>query len=154
MRRLQAGIDTLQHWYLPQTGLYQTTGWWNAANGITTVVDAMRAGASRTNESVVANTFTHAQVAVPKEQQTGALAKMTGFPGFLNNYYDDEGWWALAWIDAYDLTSHPEYLAMARSIHADMSGAWDNTCGGGIWWSKDRNYKNAIANELFFAVSA
>ena len=114
----------------------------------------MRASGSRTNESVLSNTFTQAQIVVPKEQQVGALAKMTGAPGFLNNYYDDEGWWALAWIDAYDLTAQPQYLAMARSIFTDMSGAWDDTCGGGIWWSKDRTYKNAIANELFFAVSA
>ena len=154
LQRLQSGIDALQHWYVPQTGLYQTTGWWNAANAITTVVDAMRASGSRTNDSVLTTTFTQAQIVVPKEQQVGPLAKMTGAPGFLNNYYDDEGWWALAWIDAYDLTAQPQYLAMARSIFIDMSGGWDNTCGGGIWWSKDRTYKNAIANELFFAVSA
>ena len=154
LRRMQAGIDALQRWYVPQTGLYGTTGWWNAANAITTVVDAMRSTGSRTNEAVLANTFTQAQIAVPKEQQVGPLAKMTGFPGFLNNYYDDEGWWALAWINAYDLTSQPQYLAMAQSIFTDMSGAWDNTCGGGIWWSKERNYKNAIANELFLSVAA
>lgn len=154
LRRVQAGVDTMQRWYVARTGLYQTTGWWNAANAITTLVDAMRASGSRTGIDVLANTFSHAQVVVPKDQQTGALEKMTGAPGFLNTYYDDEGWWALAWIDAYDLTSQPQYLAMARSIFTDMAGGWDSTCGGGIWWSKDRTYKNAIANELFFSVAA
>lgn len=151
---MDAGIAALQHWYVPQTGLYQTTGWWNAANAVTTLVDAMRASGSRENEAVLASTFAHAQVTVPKSQQVGALEKMTGFPGFLNDYYDDEGWWALAWVDAYDLTGKPEYLAMAASIFKDMSGGWDDTCGGGIWWSKQRTYKNAIANELFFSVAA
>lgn len=151
---MHAGVDALQRWYVPRTGLYQTAGWWNAANAITALVDAMRASSSHADETVLANTFRQAQIVVPKAERVGALAKMTGAPGFLNNYYDDEGWWALAWIDAYDLSGQQAYLAMAGSIFKDMTGAWDSTCGGGIWWSKDRNYKNAIANELFFSVAA
>jgi predicted alpha-1,6-mannanase (GH76 family) len=169
LERAQAAGAVLERWYVDRTGLYATTGWWNAANAITAMVDLMRASGAATGSTtesatgsasgsgdyraVLAHTFSQAQIIVPKAEQTGALAKMTGAPGFLNDYYDDEGWWALAWIDAYDLTGEPRYLAMAQSIFADMSGAWDQTCGGGIWWSKDRKYKNAIANELFLSVA-
>ncbi len=149
--RVRAGIESLQNWYDTPTGLYQSTGWWNSANAITVLVDSMRATGDRQYTPALANTFLQAQIAIPPASQ---VAKRTGFPGFLNNFYDDEGWWALAWIDSYDLTRDPRYLAMAQSIFADMAGGWDATCGGGIWWSKDRKYKNAIANELFFSVAA
>ncbi len=139
LQRAAAGIDALQQWYDPATGLYKTTGWWNAGNATTTLVDFMRAGGSAQYAPVIANTFERAQAT---------------FPGFINDYYDDEGWWALAWIDSYDLTKDPRYLDMAESIFANMSGGWDSTCGGGIWWNKARTYKNAIANELFFSVAA
>lgn len=151
--RANAAAATLQDWYMQRTGLYTTTGWWNSANAITALVDLQRATHTQTYAPMLANTFTQAQIVVPKAEQVGALDKMTGAPNFLNDYYDDEGWWALAWIDAYDLTQDGRYLAMAQTIFHDMSGGWDATCGGGIWWSKDRNYKNAIANELFFSVA-
>ena len=152
--RVQLGIEALQRWYVPSIGLYRTTGWWNSANAITTVTEYMRVSGSKQYDAVLANTYTQAQIVVPKAQQVGSLAKMTGFPGFINTYFDDEGWWALAWIDAYDVTRNGAYLATAQAIFEDMAGGWDDTCGGGIWWSKDRTYKNAIANELFFSVAA
>jgi predicted alpha-1,6-mannanase (GH76 family) len=78
-----------------------------------------------------------------------------------NGFYDDEGWWALAWLKAYDLTADQNYLDMALTIFNDMTGGWDYTCNGGIYWKKDHTdgaghspYKNAIANELFLAVAA
>jgi predicted alpha-1,6-mannanase (GH76 family) len=133
------GINTLQSWYTQSTGLYQTTGWWNSANAITVLANYSRVSHSKAYFPVFANTLEQAQ---------------STFNGFINNYYDDEGWWALAWIDVYDLTRQPSYLAMATSIFTDMAGGWDSTCNGGIWWSKDRTYKNAIANELFLSVAA
>ncbi|WP_263376754.1 glycoside hydrolase family 76 protein [Granulicella aggregans] len=140
LRRASDAMAALQRWYVPATGLYQTTGWWNSANATTTLADYARVSGKRVDyEGTLANTFAVAQ----KEA-----------PGFLNKFYDDEGWWALAWVDAYDLTGDPRYLTMAESIFKDMAGGWDDTCGGGIWWSKDRGYKNAIANELFLAVAA
>ena len=134
-----AGIDKLQAWYTQSTGLYQTTGWWNSANVLTMLADNSLVAHTGSYKSVFANSF--------------QLAQQTN-NGFLNNYYDDEGWWALAWIAAYDLTHTQQYLDMASSIFTDMSGGWDSTCGGGIWWSKDKTYKNAIANELFLSVAA
>jgi predicted alpha-1,6-mannanase (GH76 family) len=133
------GVQQLQSWYDQQTGLYRTTGWWNSANAITVLADYSRATKSRQFDPVFQNTF--------------AAAQKTG-PGFLNKFYDDEGWWALAWIDVYDLTRKKQYHDMAESIFEDMSKGWDDTCSGGIWWSKDRKYKNAIANELFLSVAA
>lgn len=134
------GIKTLQDWYSTNTGLYKSTGWWNSANAATVLIDYARLSNSQQNYPTLANTFTAAQKTSP---------------GFINRYYDDEGWWALAWIDAYDLTHIPRYLEMAESIFADMAAGWDTTtCGGGIWWSKDKTYKNAIANELFLSVAA
>jgi predicted alpha-1,6-mannanase (GH76 family) len=140
LKEAAEGVSTLQTWYTTSSGLYQTTGWWNSANAITVLVDYSRVAKTQQYAPTLANTLTHAQ---------------TLNAGFINNYYDDEGWWALAWIDAYDLTRSPQYLQMAESIFADMAGGWDTTtCGGGIWWSKDKTYKNAIANELFLSVAA
>jgi len=141
--KAQAAVDALQQWYVPQSGLYRTTGWWNSANAITALANFSRLARTDAYFPIFANTL-HA---APQSKDGG--------PGFLNNYYDDEGWWALAWIDVYDLTRDPQYLRMADSIFSDMRLGWEPaSCGGGIWWSKEKKYKNAIANELFLAVAA
>ncbi|HLY40953.1 MAG TPA: glycoside hydrolase family 76 protein [Terracidiphilus sp.] len=140
---LQAAVDALQKWYEPKTGLYQTTGWWNSANAITALANFSRVAHSTQYLAVFANSLHAAQ------------QKPDGAPGFINDYYDDEGWWALAWIDVYDLTHDAKYLNAADSIFADMKLGWDtDTCGGGLWWSKKTREKNAIENELFLAVAA
>jgi len=137
------GVRTLQLWYSQSSGLYAApSGWWNAANAITVLANYSKATSGTQYLSVIANTFSNAN-------------KANGTTNFINSYDDDEGWWALAWIDAYDLTGTQAYLAMAETIFADIATEWDTTtCGGGVWWQKPNNYKNAIANELFLTVAA
>lgn len=179
-----SAIQALQTWYNGSSGLWDTTGWWNSGNCLTVLGDFYaldsQAASSLGLNGVFSNTFTQAQLNVTASQgvrkayvtiadglrimessytdstgnsQDSALQER-GFAGFINDYYDDEGWWALGWIRAYDVTGNSAYLSMAESIFADMQGGVNGTCGGGIWWSKDRNYKNAIANELYLAVAA
>jgi predicted alpha-1,6-mannanase (GH76 family) len=139
-------VQTLQTWYVPASGLYRKpTDWWNTANAITVLVDYSRVSHTTKYLGAVANTFAKAN-------------KTYRIHNFVNDSNDDEGWWALAWIDAYDLTKTASYLQMAETIFADMTKQWETgTCGGGVWWSKDLQhsaYKNAVTNELFLEISA
>jgi predicted alpha-1,6-mannanase (GH76 family) len=135
----QTGIDVLQRWYSPRTGLWQTTGWWNSANALTAVIRYMRYTGDRSHLGVIETTFTRAQ---------------RRHRGFTNKFFDDNGWWALAWVDAYDLTGQVRYLAAAESIFTANLDGWDSRCGGGLWWNQRRRYKNAITNELFLTLAA
>jgi predicted alpha-1,6-mannanase (GH76 family) len=136
-------VKILQQWYTPQSGLYRSTGWWNSANAITALANYSRMSHTKKYLPIFANTLHAAQTA------------HDGSPGFINNYYDDEGWWALAWIDVYDLNGKAEYLQAAGSIFDNMQKGWETeTCGGGVWWSKKSRNKNAIENELFLDVAA
>jgi predicted alpha-1,6-mannanase (GH76 family) len=127
--------NVLQQWY-NSSGQWTTTGWWNAANCIEAIENAIVSNNGENFLSVITNTF-----------------NLNSSGNFLNAYYDDEGWWAAAWIRAYDLTGDVRYLNMAKTIFADLTTGWDTNCGGGVWWNKSRTYKNAIPNELFLLVA-
>ena len=134
-----AGMAALQRWYNPRTGLWRTTGWWNAANALTAVIAYTRSTGDRAFAGAIETTFSRA----PRKHAD-----------FVNSYYDDNGWWGLAWVAAYDLTGDARYLDAARVIFDRTTRGWDDTFGGGVWWSQDRKYKNAIPNELFLTLAA
>jgi len=133
-----AAVAALQRWYNPRTGLWKTAGWWNCANALTAVIQHSQRTGEQAHRHVVETTFTRAE-RVNR--------------GFTNLYYDDDGWWALAWIAAYDLTGEAKYLEMARGLFAGMAAGWDEVCGGGVWWTRRKTYKNAIPNELFLLIA-
>ncbi|HEX6934642.1 MAG TPA: glycoside hydrolase family 76 protein [Streptosporangiaceae bacterium] len=149
--------------------------WWNSANALTALIGYMAATGDRSYLDVVDNTFARAQRAYRPINTHLSMSRpfafnLSSYQGFVNGFYDDEGWWALAWIGAYDLTGDDRYLAGAKEVFTDMTAAWDDTWRGGIYWGKyagqpDRAgvvavprgwkgpYKNAIANELFIALA-
>lgn len=136
-------MTALAAMYLDGVGLFGF-GWWNSANALETTIDYIDTTGDDALRPLIARTF----------EVNAAGASINPTPGFINQLYDDEGWWALTWIRAFDLTGEERYLEMARAIFDDIAGGWDETCGGGVWWSKERDYKNAITNELFLTIAA
>jgi hypothetical protein len=83
----------------------------------------------------------------------------------ITGYFDDEEWWALGWLRAWELTGNTDYIERTHTIFSHMvEAAWnDSTCGGGLMWQGDiyaeggrpgNPYKGAITNELFMMMTA
>ena len=159
---------------IPWTFLCDTLRWWNSANAITALIDYILITGDRDPAylSAIVNTFIQGPSAWRFKKGlsvsdivvsiTGLSSITISYTNFINYYYDDNGWWALAWIKAYDLTGNGIYLTQAETIFQNMTGGWDDqVCNGGIYWQTDHSddqgntpYKNSIANELFLAVAA
>ena len=165
-------VKRLQDWYNSETGQWDTTGWWNSANVLTMLADfavvnmAYIPAAVSVFENTLGQAPEHKNAIVKVNNATTVetftwpnIPRELGSPApvsngdFLNDFYDDEGWWALAWIRAYDVTNDDKYLNTAMAIFDDMVKGYGATCGG-IWWNKQHQANVAIANELFLAVAA
>ena len=58
-------------------------------------------------------------------------------------WFDDNGWWGLAFLDAYRATGNPRYLNDAKIAQRFISvSGWDTTPGrpGGIWWNTNHSF--------------
>lgn len=66
---------------------------------------------------------------------------------FLNEFYDDMQWNALAMLRAYDATNDRTWLDATLVVWEDIQTGWNPAMGGGIAWRKgQRGYKNTPAN--------
>ena len=66
---------------------------------------------------------------------------------FINEFYDDMEWNALAMLRAFDATGDAKYKEAVETVWADIKTGWNGTMGGGIAWRKAMPYyKNTPAN--------
>lgn len=61
------------------------------------------------------------------------------------SWFDDNGWVGLAFVDAYDQTGDPRFLADAqRALDYILRAGWDRRRGG-IWWNDAHSFKSGEA---------
>lgn len=131
--RALTAFGTLQSWYNRTSGIWDTVGWWNGANCMTTTADlaALDPTVMNTAIDVFNNTYYVAPAAsnphpgpevktaskrdfLPRANTAGNASQ------WLDSAYDDDGWWALAWIAAYDVTHESAYLELAEGIFSGL----------------------------------
>ncbi|KAH8173181.1 glycosyl hydrolase family 76 domain-containing protein [Sarocladium implicatum] len=109
------------------------------------------------------STFSGIGTGPPRNEKTGHWGKNTWdrrrvnkrqFAQFRNEFYDDMGWWTLGLIRAYDVTRDTAYLDSAVLLYNDIKTALGGPCKGGVYWSRERKYVNAITNELYLSIAA
>ncbi|MFE1290295.1 glycoside hydrolase family 76 protein [Streptomyces sp. NPDC058751] len=148
--RARAAADALMSSYDPYDGWWPGS-WWNSAATLTSLVGFARTTGTHDYDWAVARTY---------ERNKGAFA--AGARGtdaieghFISRSIDDSAWWAIAWIDAYDHTGDSRYLDEAVTIAGYVQRYWDpGTCGGGVWWDRERTYKNAVTNGQYLWLTA
>lgn len=143
---------SLQRMYNPGTGLFCPTVsancWWDSANELNALIDYSEQTGSRAYLGDLARTYSRGEYAGPAGSSLGP---------FTDDWYDDDGWWALAWLNAYEWQPREtKYLTVAENLfsYIEKHGWSSEPCGGGVWENSAENGKDAIANELYLALAA
>ncbi|KAF7319902.1 Six-hairpin glycosidase [Mycena kentingensis (nom. inval.)] len=137
------------NFYNANTGFYNGGSRWTDANNIENL-------ATGGNQWSTLGDTSYLGRAVAQQRSTG----VSPWPGIVEGSWDDAGWMVLAlWkIADYKIARGLDgsaYRTSARSVYDIIEAQWDATvCGGGVWWSSARDYKNSITNELFLLISA
>jgi predicted alpha-1,6-mannanase (GH76 family) len=148
--RAKAAADTLMWSYDPNNAWWPSS-WWNSAATLTALTDFEARTGTHDYDWVIGRTFDVNRGAFP----AGARSSDPIDGDFTSRAIDDSAWWGLAWVAAYDETHDARYLAEATIIANYVSGFWDtSTCGGGVWWDRERTYKNAVTSGLYLRLSA
>ncbi|KNZ80518.1 Mannan endo-1,6-alpha-mannosidase DCW1, partial [Termitomyces sp. J132] len=142
--------STLQSTYFDAgTGQYNGGSLWTDANTLEDLHNLMLATGTDQFSTVADTSFIG----------RFALSSNTDWQSVLAGSNDDAGWIVLAlWKIADYKNSRGQdssaYVDSASKIYNIIATQWDDTCGGGVWWSTAHTYKNAITNELFLRLSA
>ncbi|KAJ5244975.1 hypothetical protein N7489_005071 [Penicillium chrysogenum] len=168
--KAETALDVLQTWYNGSTGIWDTSGWWNGANCMTVLAYLALTDENETVRKSATEVFNNTFVVgskvnphpnlgkvIPEPPRTGDVQALgiVKASNWTDGSFDDDSWWALAWIAAYDVTKNQDYLDLAIGIFDHLTSDGPTTCSsGGIYSDYNHDYVNAITNELFLSVAA
>jgi uncharacterized protein YyaL (SSP411 family) len=152
---------------LAEQGLAQTrAGWWNAqagwymgrSNGDPPVASTWSsypvlelaaavaiADPTPANKAFVNTTFKQAEGFWDPTMHdgVGGVSWLWGLRNTGNGYFDDTGWWGVAYLDAYRATGNPRWLWDAgRALNVINRFGWDPV-DGGTWWDDGHSHKTS-----------
>ncbi len=140
--RARGAADALMASYRTDEGWWRSS-WWNSAVAVTSLIDFAEQSGRHDYDWAIARTFEQNRGVFP----AGGRSSDPIEGHFISRAIDDAGWWAMAWLKAYDYTGDRRYLNEAVTITDYVHQYWDTgTCGGGVWWDRERTYKNAVTN--------
>jgi hypothetical protein len=75
-----------------------------------------------------------------KLRPTPAFVPYPGDRGQVRTWFDDDGWWGLAFLDAYRATGTVRYLREGERAFAFIAAEGWRKAGGGLWWNTSHPY--------------
>jgi hypothetical protein len=162
-----SALSRSQHHYLnaANKGVKQTRHWWSPRlHWYRAVLDQGRV-ATLWGSVPLFEALTGLAIAQPSKRHLHELNKFASgaerylnrslepVPGFgpkpgqhwpgKTTWFDDNGWWGMAFLDAYRATGNTRYLYDAEIAQRFISvSGWDTTPGrpGGIWWNTNHSF--------------
>jgi hypothetical protein len=148
--------DARSHWWNRQLGWYddRLDNAWNphmplaylwSAFPLFEAVDAVALAepTAANREAVARFASTAERYWNPSLKPRGAFAYYIDTHDQVRAYFDDNGWWGIAFVDAFRATGDTEYLRQAdRAFRFIVLSGWDPD-GGGIWWDTGHGHTTA-----------
>jgi glycosyl hydrolase family 76 len=143
-------------WWNPIAHWYTTYPWQpsDGAGGLATLWDVFpvleaRALIARANPTP-ANRAAVVKVGIgaerywnPDVEPAGGYAWLPGHRGKKNTFFDDNGWFAMAYFEAYRATGNRRFLRDAiRAFRFIDAAGWARNAGG-VWWDTNQQKKTA-----------
>jgi uncharacterized protein YyaL (SSP411 family) len=138
------------HWYdarLSDHQRYPLATIWDIVPLFETLDTIALANPGRASRTAVENFASGAERYLNK-----ALPRGPGFSPYpgdraanTETWFDDNGWWGLAFLNAYRATRIKRYLGRAEAALRFIANAGWDPRGGGIWWNTYHPYKSGPA---------
>ena len=145
-RATPAAADALMYSYDPNTA-YWPSSWWNSAVALSHR-DRLHAADRRHPLRLDRRPHLPGGQGVLPRREPAAPTRSTATSSAAPPTTPSGGRWPGSTPTTSPTT--PRYLNEAVTIANYVNGLWDtSTCGGGVWWDRERTYKNSVTNGLY-----